>query len=71
MSTSIMQESLDLLQRRRVLRRRDIEGIIKTRAKITGTTIGRRAQSLMAWLRWMAETTGSFSVERDGFRLNQ
>ena len=66
---SLLREALDVLRERGKLRRADIEKIIAANSKLTGSTIPRRAQSLMAWLRWMAEATGSFVAENGVFRL--
>jgi hypothetical protein len=66
----LVKNALDLLQERGELRQADIEKVISAHSNLTGTTIGRRAASLMAWLRWMAEATGAFFEEHGRLRLN-
>jgi len=69
---SLIKRALELLKKQGELRRVDVEKLIADNSKLTGSTIGRRADSLMSWLRWMARATGSFAEEDGGrFRLNR
>jgi hypothetical protein len=68
---NLVKNALDMLKERRVLTQPDVEKLIAANSDLTGSTIPRRASSLMAWLRWMSEATGSFDVEDDSFRLNK
>lgn len=47
----------------------DIERLIEEHAGIHGSTALRRAQTLVAWLRWIGEQTSSFSVNQDEISL--
>jgi len=67
----LIKNALNILKEQSILRQADVEGLIASSSKLTGTTIGRRAGSLMSWLRWMSEATGSFIIKDGSFRLNQ
>jgi hypothetical protein len=54
---------------RKVLSKDEVESIIEERAGIHGTTVPRRAHTLMAWFEWMGEETGVFSVDGDTIKL--
>jgi hypothetical protein len=54
---------------RKVLSKDEVESIIEERAGIHGTTVPRRAHTMMTWFKWMGEETGVFSVEADLIRL--
>ncbi|HEX2171050.1 MAG TPA: hypothetical protein VHL09_01220 [Dehalococcoidia bacterium] len=45
------------------LSRAEIEAIITAQSHLSGTTVGRRAQTLLAWFRWVQHTTGVVRVE--------
>lgn len=68
---SLIKNALDTLKERKTLNQADVEKLIAASSKLTGSTIARRAGSLMSWLRWMSEATGSFGVEDGSFRLNK
>jgi hypothetical protein len=68
---NLIKNALDILKESKTLKQADIENLIAKSSKLTGSTIPRRAGSLMSWLRWMSEATGSFSVEDGSFRLNK
>ncbi|PIR89602.1 MAG: hypothetical protein COU07_01755 [Candidatus Harrisonbacteria bacterium CG10_big_fil_rev_8_21_14_0_10_40_38] len=68
---NLVKNSLDILKEKGVLAQSDVEKVIARSSNLTGTTIGRRAGSMMSWLRWMAEATGSFSAEDGTFHLNK
>jgi len=68
---SLIKNALDVLKQNGKLVQLDIEKLIAKGSKLSGSTIPRRAGSLMAWLRWMSEATGSFTAEDGIFKLNQ
>jgi hypothetical protein len=53
----------------KALSKEEIERLIEDNANIHGTTVGRRARSLMTWFRWIGEETGLFSVDNDFVRM--
>jgi hypothetical protein len=57
----LIKEGLGILQAKNKLTAPDLERIISRRRKLSGTTVSRRAGSLSAWFKWIAETTGSIS----------
>ncbi len=63
---NLVKNSLDILKAKGRLIQKDVEGVISKTSELSGTTIPRRASSLMAWLRWMSEATGSFDESEDG-----
>lgn len=65
----LVRAALDLLKSQGKLTKSDLEHLIAERSELTGSTIGRRADSLMAWLRWIADKTGSFRYEGAVFTL--
>lgn len=65
----LVKAALDLLKGQGKLTKPDLEHLIEERSQLTGSTIGRRAESLIAWLRWIADKTGSFSYEGNVFTL--
>lgn len=66
---SLIKDSLKLLQKKRNLSKKDIILLISKRANISGSTIPRRASSLISWFKWISETTGSFVYEKGIFKL--
>ena len=47
----------------------EIESLIEDHAMIHGTTVPRRARTLMTWFRWIGDETGVFSVDSDVVRM--
>ncbi len=68
---SLVKDALNVLKKNGKLSQSDIEKLIAKDSKLSGSTIPRRAGSLMAWLRWMSEATGSFDIEDGFFKLNK
>ena len=67
----LVQAATDMLKKKGTLLKPDIEKIIEKNSSLSGTTIGRRADSLVAWFRWIAEHTSTFAeADGGGFRLN-
>lgn len=67
---NLVKNSLDILKSKGELKQADIEQLIASNSNLTGSTIPRRAGSLISWLKWMADTTGSFSRDDGSFKLN-
>lgn len=44
--------------------REDVEADIRAHSRLTGSTVTRRAKTVMAWLGWLEETFGFVTVER-------
>lgn len=68
---SLVKDAIDLLKNKGVLTKKDIESIIDNKSNLTGTTIGRRADSLIAWLKWISQKTGTFIWSSNIFKLDQ
>ena len=49
------------------LSRADIEMVVARNSEINGSTISRRAQTLIAWLRWIGEQTGDIEYRDNVF----
>lgn len=65
----LVKLSLDLLRKSGRLARTDIETLIGENSRLSGSTVPRRAGSLVAWLRWIGEATGSFVEDDRVFRV--
>jgi hypothetical protein len=59
-----------IIRPRHTISRDEIECLIEEHAGIHGTTVRRRAQTLLTWLRWIGDQTSSLSVEIDQVNLN-
>lgn len=66
---SLIKDGLDVLKEKGQLTQNDIEGFIKNRSDLSGSTISRRAGSLVSWFKWISEATGSFVFEQGVFKL--
>lgn len=51
--------------------RQDIIQLLKTKSQITGSTLRRRTQTVVAWFRWIKNNVGLIDVERDGTIIPQ
>ncbi len=60
--------ALMLLDEDRVLRKSQIMDLIRNRG-YTGSTVGRRARTILAWFEWMERTFGLVGVQRDRVSL--
>jgi hypothetical protein len=58
-----------IVSEKKTVSREDVEFIIEEYAGIAGTTVGRRAQTMMTWFQWIGEVTGVFSVDAYTIRL--
>jgi hypothetical protein len=65
----LVKFSLDLLQGNGRLSRADIEKVIADNSRLSGSTVPRRAGSLVAWLKWIGDATGSFIEDDRVFRV--
>jgi hypothetical protein len=65
----LVKLSLDLLKATGRLTRTDIETLIAENSRLSGSTVPRRAGSLIAWLRWIGEASGSFVEDDRVFRV--
>lgn len=54
---------------RKTLSKEEVESVVEEHAGIHGTTVPRRAHTLMMWLKWVGEETGIFSVDADVIKL--
>lgn len=59
----LIREILDALSAGRAINRQDIERRIEQDGSLSGSTIPRRALSLYAWLKWIAENTGAIGID--------
>ena len=64
---NLVKNALTILKERGTLTQADIEKVIAAGSTLSGSTIPRRALSLMAWLRWMSKATGAFTVDNRSF----
>ena len=60
---TLIREGLSLLKQGNVLNKTKLEELIQQHSILSGSTIPRRAHSLMSWYRWIAENTGALNVE--------
>lgn len=58
---------MNTLKAKGLLERKDIERIITQQSNLSGSTIPRRASSIEAWLKWIAEKTGAIKYEHGTF----
>lgn len=64
----LVKESIEMLKKRKSITKKDVESLIREKSPLSGTTIGRRADSLVSWLRWISEHTGAFTEEDKKFK---
>jgi hypothetical protein len=65
---NLVKNGLEILQRNGRLKQVDIETLIRKESNLSGSTIPRRASSLMAWFQWIAGVTGLFILEDGVFK---
>lgn len=61
----LIREILDALIEGNDVSRSDIEHRIEVDGRLSGATIPRRASSLFAWLKWIADHTGAIGINKD------
>ena len=50
--------------------KKDIEDLISSISDLRGETVPRRAQTILAWIRWLQQNDSVLSVESDVIRLD-
>jgi hypothetical protein len=58
----LIREGLETIKREGTIVKKDLEKLIETSSNLSGTTIQRRAHSLMSWYKWIAENTGTIVI---------
>ena len=58
-----------MVNEKKAISREEIESVIEEKSGITGATVKRRAQTLMAWFLWVGEITGTFLVDAYSIKL--
>lgn len=53
------------LEREKPVTRNEIVEILRQNSQLTGSTLGRRAQTILAWFRWMQHNVGLIEVSKD------
>lgn len=66
---NIVKQGLDLLRNNGELYQEDVKKIIESNSKLSGSTIPRRASSLMSWFKWIAESTGSAEFDKGAIKM--
>ncbi len=61
----LIKISFDLLHEKRFLDKKTIEQLIRENSNLSGTTPGRRADSLYSWFKWVAEATNTFYEDKE------
>ena len=51
--------------------RNDNIRLLRSKSHITGATLRRRTQTVVAWFRWIKNNVGLVNVERDGTIISQ
>lgn len=59
----LIRSGLDMLKAGKVFKRKDLESLIAKHSNLSGSTIPRRAHSLMTWYKWIAANTGTLKVD--------
>lgn len=67
---SLFKACMNTLKGRGSLKRSDIERIITDQSNLSGSTIPRRASSIEAWLKWIAEKTGAITIRNGRFETS-
>ena len=50
----------------KVIKKEHIIGLLKEKSHLTGSTLGRRAQTIISWFRWIRNNLGIVEVNKDG-----
>ena len=50
----------------KVITKQDIIKILRNLSQLTGDTLGRRDQTILAWFRWIRNNLGMVEIERNG-----
>ncbi len=65
----LVKNGLNILKEKDQLVQADIERLISEGSDLTGSTVSRRAGSLVSWFKWISEATGSFTFDEGVFKL--
>ena len=65
---TLIKRSVEILNDKGQLSKEDLQGIIAQESSLTGSTLSRRASSLISWLKWMGKASGSFTFEAGRFK---
>lgn len=65
----LIKQGIDLIKSKGEIKRGDIEEIIMSNSDLSGSTIPRRANSLMSWFKWIAESTGSMRIDDESIKI--
>ena len=60
---NLIKDGLEILRKKQKLTVENLGRVIEKRSNLGGTTVPRRASSLFAWFKWIAESTGSMVYE--------
>ncbi len=58
-----------LVSDNRTISKEEVERVIQESSKVGGSTVPRRAQTLIAWFRWLGEETGVFHIDADSVKI--
>jgi hypothetical protein len=50
----------------KVIKKEHIIELLKEKSHLTGSTLGRRAQTIISWFRWIRNNLGIIEVNKDG-----
>ena len=50
----------------KVIKRQHIVDLLKKNSRLTGSTLGRRAQTIISWLKWIRNNLGIVEVNKNG-----
>jgi hypothetical protein len=50
----------------KVISKQDIIELLKRKSHLTGSTIGRRAQTIISWFKWIRNNLGIVDVSKEG-----
>ncbi|NOJ27310.1 MAG: hypothetical protein DA330_04780 [Nitrososphaera sp.] len=54
---------------KKVVDKNEIIDLLRERSSITGSTLGRRAQTIVSWFRWIRNNLGIVEVDKDKIRI--
>ena len=50
----------------KVIKKEHIVGLLREKSHLTGSTLGRRAQTIISWFRWIRNNLGIVEVSENG-----
>ena len=69
MDFNLMKELLNLLLEKKVLKKSDFINLINIRSSLADSTVNRRADSLIAWFKWISQTLNIIDYDGTTFSL--